>query len=77
MRPPFIINFYFIIQNMMKTYLMAIVGIMVLTLQFDVITAAASGNCNYCKHQDTIAGPLYSFGYCKTTDKCYEDVWNH
>ena len=24
-----------------------------------------------------MAGPLYSFGYCATTDECYEDVWNH
>ena len=39
-------------------------------------TPAKTGNCNYCKLQDTIAGPLYSFGYCVLTDQCYADVWN-
>ena len=59
------------------TFITLAAVLMVLASQVDFITAAASGNCNYCKHQDTIAGPLYSFGYCKTLDTCYEDVWNH
>ena len=41
------------------------------------VTPEKTGNCNYCKHQDTMAGPLYSFDYCMETDKCFQDVWNH
>ena len=24
-----------------------------------------------------MSGPIYSFGYCASTDLCFADVWNH
>jgi len=30
----------------------------------------------YCKNKDTHAGPLESYMYCPSRDKCVKDLWN-
>ena len=42
-----------------------------------IAAVAATPNCNYCKLMDTYSGFLYNYGYCKSTDTCVLDVWNH
>ncbi len=55
----------------------ALAVLFVLALSLQQVSAqadAATGNCPYCKLMDTMSGPIYSYGYCETTDMCFGDV---
>ena len=40
-------------------------------------TPSASFTCLYCKKADTMAPFMYTYSYCKSSDYCVEDQWNH
>ena len=42
----------------------------------EIIVMGASQSCLNCLNQDSNAGFMFSFSYCKKTDVCVADEWN-
>ena len=57
----------------MKLAILSALGL----LAIGEVDAKASAMCLYCKRMDSFNSFLYSYSYCKTSDKCLERQWNY